>query len=572
MQSTGVANALDYANWMVVSAMALVLIGCSGSSLESEDDTPTPKVVVQIGTPATVNEGALVALTGEAVGQTSDLTYSWSVAPDIPITHEDTTTATASFQAPETTTPLTYTFSLIATDGEGNQGSDAKVITVQPVNEPPIAVISVIRPTDVSNLTFPAGIEVVLDARSSNDTDAQGESTLVSWRWEQTAGTNVLSGVSKDGESIAFTTPIAQDNQTLAFSLTVTDKEGGTGEATLAITVLSESNTVPTVNAGVSHTVHAGEDILLLGEAQTTIPNARPLTYNWLNDSELQPAIQQANALQTFAIAPQVTSTQTVTFTLEVTDAFGNKVDDSVTVTVKPFPLSPLNDTGSLIQATEQTNSNDFEADYPGQDAHRGHDAVARNNAAEKAGTGSNGFDFTRLDALGDQVDDLTQSWSCVRDNITGLVWEVKTVGSGLHARQHSYTWYFENDNGGSAGTQSSAAASCSITPCNTTAFVSEVNRVGLCNFNDWRLPTHRELLSLVHYGRTSRPYIDVSMFPSIDPFSVGTLWYWTSVSSVDGASIGDAINAWAIDFSSANDNFLQKSTPARVMLVRGGR
>lgn len=552
--------------------LAFFLVACSGGSLESDSDNVTPAVLVGIGNDKSVNEGATVTLTGDASGETQELTYAWSVAPDITITHPDTSSPEATFVAPETTEPLTYTFTLVVTDGNGNQGSDSAVYTVQPVNEIPVAVISVAEPDNIDNLVFPAGVDVVLDAKASRDVDAIDDQPIVSWRWRQTAGTDVLQSVSLDGDNIAFTTPINEADNTLTFELTVTDAEGAQGTTSLTLTVLSESNTIPTVDAGIAHTVFSGEDILLNGEANTTIPNGRPLSFNWLNDSELEPTINNASAMQTFAIAPKVSSEQTVTFTLEVTDTFNNKVSDSVTVRVKPLPLSPLNDTGVTIQADATTNSTTYQPGFPGQDGQRGKDIIDENGMSAKAGSGDAGFDFTRLDSLGDEVDDLTKPWSCVRDNITGLVWEVKTTGTGLHSRNHTYSWYQTSDDGGFNGDRNATGTSCSIANCDTSGYTSAVNGAGLCNFNDWRIPTHRELMSIVHFGKTGTPMIDTTMFPNSAPSGVSPLWYWTRISSVDGSGGGNALNAWAIDFTTGNDNFLYKGTPAYIRLVRGGR
>ncbi|MCP4234659.1 MAG: DUF1566 domain-containing protein, partial [Aestuariibacter sp.] len=53
---------------------------------------------------------------------------------------------------------------------------------------------------------------------------------------------------------------------------------------------------------------------------------------------------------------------------------------------------------------------------------------------------------------------------------------------------------------------------------------------------------------------------------------TAGTLWYWTSLPSADGVSNDAAQNAWAIDFISGVDNFLNKSSAASIRLVRAGR
>lgn len=559
-------------SWLSL-ALVIFLSACGGSSLESDDDTPAPLVLVNAGNDRSVNEGSTVTLSGDASGQTEALTYSWSVSPALTITHDDTTTAAASFTAPATAEVLTYTFTLAVTDGDGNQGSDTVEYQITPVNEAPIAAVSVSAPTTTTNGGYPAGGSVVLDASASSDPDATNTTApIAGYRWSQTTGTNVLNNVSLDGSTLEFITPIADAASTLTFALTVTDQEGAEATATIDVPVLSAAQTIPTVDAGIDHQLFSGESIVLDGVATTTVPAAQPLSYSWLNDSALEPQIQDASALQTFAVAPSVESEQTLTFTLTVTDAFGNQVDDSVSVTVRPFPISVLNDTGVVSQASETAVSAGYQPGYPGQDGQRGADVVNLAGQSEKAGRGLQGFDFTRLDSVGDEVDDTSQPWRCVRDNVTGLVWEVKTDDATLHGARHDYTWYQTENNGGINGVQMSASASCTLTSCDTDSFIAAVNAEGLCNFFDWRLPTHNELLSIVHYGQSASPLVDTDYFPNTASGITAPLWYWTQVPSADGATDNGTQTSWVLDFATGNDNFINKATPARIRLVRGGR
>jgi hypothetical protein len=356
--------------------------------------------------------------------------------------------------------------------------------------------------------------------------------------------------------------------------LTVTDEEGGEGSEVITLTVQSDVDTLPQVDAGLSHAVFSGESINLNGSASTTVATSRPLAINWLNDSETDPQIGNTSDVQTVAIAPAVSEAETVTFTLRVEDALGNSVDDSLTVTIKPLPIQPLNDTGVIQQATDSDVLLTYQADYPGQDGQRGRDIIHANSLSEKAGRGDQGFDFTRLDEIGDEVDEETTTWSCVRDNITGLIWESKTdpVSTTLHSSSFSYSWFQSDDNGGFEGDSNGSSTSCSITDCNTESFIAEVNSQGLCNFRDWRLPTHNELLSILHLGKEVAPIIDADYFPYTTDSLTSPVWYWTQDSSADGFANEQAQNAWAIDFTSGNDNFLNKSTAGRVRLVRAGR
>jgi hypothetical protein len=229
-----------------------------------------------------------------------------------------------------------------------------------------------------------------------------------------------------------------------------------------------------------------------------------------------------------------------------------------------------------MVFGAADSLSSAYQDAFPGQDAQYGRDRMNASDALDKAGRGEDGFDFTRLNANGDPVDDIDLPFSCVRDNITGLIWEIKTqnVPGDLHDADQLFTWYLLENNGNFRGEINEASESCNITSqqCNISAFVDAVNSVGLCGFFDWRIPTHYEMQSLMHYGKTQPPLLDTDYFPHAGTPNNGQLWYWTRQSFADGLADDVARNAWAIDFATGIDNFLSKSGEYRLRLVRAGR
>jgi hypothetical protein len=167
-----------------------------------------------------------------------------------------------------------------------------------------------------------------------------------------------------------------------------------------------------------------------------------------------------------------------------------------------------LNDTGrtscfdgtAMVECTAEVSGD--ETTWPRQDGRFGRDARARAGILAKVGGGSAGFDFTPLDATGQEiplVDGAPASTPvCVRDNVTGLTWEVKTP-------ENSRTLYTR----GQAFTFANAANSDS----------------GLCGLTGWRVPKRRELLSIVDYER-NRPAVDTRFFPNTVGF-LGSAGYW---------------------------------------------
>lgn len=207
-----------------------------------------------------------------------------------------------------------------------------------------------------------------------------------------------------------------------------------------------------------------------------------------------------------------------------------------------------------------------------GQDAHYGRDPQAANGQLAKTGAGDAGFDFTKLDASGNDLPESATEWSCVRDNVTGLIWEVKTpsdgnVGDSLHDADDRYNWYDTDSstNGGSVGYADDDGAICygydnanSTTNCNTEAFVDRVNAAGLCGANDWRMPKKEELRSIVHYGRAN-PGIEIGYFPN----TIST-WYWSGSPNARRNS-----HSWIMNFYTGGDGNFSRDADFRVRVVR---
>jgi len=92
------------------------------------------------------------------------------------------------------------------------------------------------------------------------------------------------------------------------------------------------------------------------------------------------------------------------------------------------YRIFTLNDTGITTCSNETENNLTCpQTDYPGQDAEYGRD-VTHNDDSD----GHAGFSFTKIDENGDDLPASATSWNCVRDNVTGLIWEVKTDDGGL--------------------------------------------------------------------------------------------------------------------------------------------
>ena len=178
-----------------------------------------------------------------------------------------------------------------------------------------------------------------------------------------------------------------------------------------------------------------------------------------------------------------------------------------------PFHVHAVNDTGTTACYTDSQFAVACTAavtsdtgTYPRQDSRMGRDA---NTALTKIGAGAAGYDFTKISNAGNAVAASTalgpgaNDWACTRDNVTGLVWEVKTsnpAAPGLRDVANTYTWYNTDSasNGGDAGSVG-ATTTCNSTlaACNTQDYVAAVNAANLCGRSDWRLPSYKDAFTI---------------------------------------------------------------------------
>jgi hypothetical protein len=184
----------------------------------------------------------------------------------------------------------------------------------------------------------------------------------------------------------------------------------------------------------------------------------------------------------------------------------GDCCNGTYSTTACPVGGGGFNDTGIVSKKT----------DY--DDSQYGRDKAAQDGTLQKTGAGIAGFDFSN-----------TESGGCVKDNVTGLTW---SPDKGLD-------WW---DNLGGIA---------------TTA-----NNDNLCGSATWRLPTLKELLSIVSYHTASAATVDTTFFSTIQKD-----WYWTQTSYVPASN-----TAWGVSFSTGSAFSLAKGVLTadkhRVILV----
>ncbi len=180
-----------------------------------------------------------------------------------------------------------------------------------------------------------------------------------------------------------------------------------------------------------------------------------------------------------------------------------------------------------------------------------------------------NPMSFTKLDGGGNALPDSASYWAMVRDNVTGLIWEMKSNKDGIknyndsHDADNNYTWYDSNPatNGGAAGSIGT----------DTEAFLKALNNAHYGGYSDWRLPTIKELTYIVDYSinySSDSPGSTINhwYFPDTHVYYVNSQ-YWSATTYSD-----NALSAWVVEFTLGRSFDWGKDAVAYVRAVRGGQ
>ena len=409
---------------------------------------------------------------------------------------------------------------------------------------------------------------------------------------EATATTQV-EVIPKLEQTIAF----GQDSYTLTVGETQTIAASG-GDGTGTISYSSSDESIATVTSeGLLTALASGSTTItavkaadeLYAEATATAavtvevakPDAPTLSLDWIGNSRLTVSWQEVEEATGYNLYYATESISALTFLsnlealegstqvevlppdhtvsglsnnvayyLVVTALVGSAESDASNEIVAT-PRNPLNDTGIIVSGNGTSGINNTctkaiqnEGHVP-QDCDQGRDADG-SIAENKVGTGAAAFDFTKLGSDGtplaiqnvawsaDGTEAEGSQWSCIRDNVTGLVWEIKTA-SGTHSFNEKVTWQ------------------------NRGTLADTTNAETLCGITAWRVPSVTELLTIANNGRQN-PANDVNRFPNSKSQA-----YWT-----DDSVSGVTTNAWAVNFFSGIGNSKAKTQTYQVRLVAG--
>lgn len=233
-----------------------------------------------------------------------------------------------------------------------------------------------------------------------------------------------------------------------------------------------------------------------------------------------------------------------------------------------------LNSNGSGLEPCSYENTGNFTT-YPGQDGRYGRDAAAadpkHSGFTKPAGSGGKGgFAFMPLDVSGNQIPLKLENgkWvpsetpRCIWDRVTNLIWEVKTNDSGIQDKDWTYGWgstifgrCYESDPSYPKG-------------CSSNNYIADLIAESICPVSgagQWRLPTRRELLSIVDSG-SLQPVIDEQYFEN-----TSTEYSYLSVST--SKTTIQYTCAWLLNFSNGTSecSLTSNGPVGHIRLVKSG-
>ena len=176
-----------------------------------------------------------------------------------------------------------------------------------------------------------------------------------------------------------------------------------------------------------------------------------------------------------------------------------------------------LNDT-TEVRCVTQEGAIKTNCAQSGQDAATGRDVTAPGNKNGLAGfkfqkVCKNGNTAGKGDCPADPLlGDTPTSWGCTKDQVTGILWEMKAESGDRNYR----IWYNLKTDPSDDRPQANQ-------------HISDMNEQALCGRTDWRLPNNQEVQSIVAYGQgdgANKPTIDETYFPysQINGLWTGTL------------------------------------------------
>jgi hypothetical protein len=527
-----------------------MVTSCSDSS--SGSNSAEDLASVNAGIDSTVLEGETITL--DATVYPDGGTVIWTqLSGDYIDGFPTTDELTVEVVAQSVSLDSELVFSAEYTSLDGQIVYDEVTVQVTNIDYDPISVISL---EDDDSEPFNSYETITVSGTGSYDQDGEVSGYL----WSQIDTNESLTFVSDTSSSeLQFKAPFVATITTFTLQLTVTDNEGFQGINTIDIQIAAATGPIA-ANAGEDQAVDEYTTVTL--NASDSGSSVSEVSCVWEQTYGSNVTIDDTESCITTFIAADVDTEEDMIFTVTVIDTAANTDSDDAIITVTPINLGLLHDTGITTCFNDSEEIDCDDSDFPEQDADTGRDAIS--DLLDKTGDGPRSYDFTKFDANGDELDNDSLIFSCVRDNFTGLIWEVKQSASipefeNLRGAENYYSMDDSQD----------PLVSCpSDSSCGQDVLISSVNDAGFCGGANWRLPTYLELLNLMDYNDVDNGYLLPSDFftETPDVAVLGHKFYWVSDGSAEG---GTTDFNWVLDLATGDDSAILTSSLAYVILVR---
>lgn len=321
--------------WLGLTLLSLLISGCGGGGSDSDDSSSgNAAPVVSINASSTVivanQTFTITAQASDSDGQIESYQWQQLSGPEFTFTANGNV---LSVTAPSVDSDADFSFSVTVTDNEGSTTEQvfSGTITVQ-------------NSTPTVNITGPssalANTEVSLVA-NAQDTDG----TISSITWVQSAG-GAVEFTQAQG-TLTFTAPNVSENETLGFSVTVTDNLGATAQASKTV-LITQLNSAPTITLAGPTQAMQNESVTLTATAQDS--DGTITSINWQQTNGPVVDFTQTSSSITFN-APNVAENTNITFLVTVTDNDSATNSAQITVIAIPPNNAPIaNDVNVEVQ------------------------------------------------------------------------------------------------------------------------------------------------------------------------------------------------------------------------------
>ncbi len=255
----------------------------------------------------------------------------------------------------------------------------------------------------------------------------------------------------------------------------------------------------------------------------------------------------------------------------DISNAEADKTSYVIDISEEEFEYK-LRDTGHEYCYDNQSQINCDSANeegFPNQDAQTGKDVVSYIQQS-----------FSKINSEGQLLSDDANEWSCVKDDLTGLIWEIKSLDPNDPRYVNSDINFYDSNSETNGDPNNELSFYCNngneFPSCNTTEkYVDYVNNLQLCGYSDWRMPSALELFNLIDFSdKHSTPNLvraNVDYFNDLIYDSSPN--YYSRDVDASFTTQPDGIRTYlikSVDFNDGRTYRLSRTQSWRVRLVRG--